>query len=169
MRGTPTLRGWCPTRWWHMKRQQFLDRPAMIRDASGHRRCGPAHRRGPDSHAACRNCRPSRSDTCHAAASGCGAPAPGNGVPAGQAFPERRVQPLDVRRIDHPVPLRPASERLHACRRAIDNAAFGLDHPPPLVALDDLGDQDMAPRTKPGPSTLPVCTGSRKVSRMARM
>ena len=25
-----------------MKRQQFVDGPAMIRDASGHRRCGPA-------------------------------------------------------------------------------------------------------------------------------
>ena len=42
MRGTPTLLGWCPTRRWHMKRQQFLDGPAMIRDASSHRRCGPA-------------------------------------------------------------------------------------------------------------------------------
>src|SRR5712691_4214608 len=38
-------------------------------------------------------------------------------------------------------------------RRAIDNAAFGLDHPSPFVALDDLGDQDMAPGTQPGSST----------------
>ncbi len=42
MRGTPSLRGWRPTWRWHMKRQQFSDRPAMIRDASGHRWCGPA-------------------------------------------------------------------------------------------------------------------------------
>ena len=42
MRGTAALRGWCPTRWWHMQRQQFPDRPAMIREASGHRWCGPA-------------------------------------------------------------------------------------------------------------------------------
>src|SRR5436309_3468353 len=42
MGGTPTLRGWCPTRWWHMKRQQLLHSPAMIRDASGHRWGGPA-------------------------------------------------------------------------------------------------------------------------------
>src|SRR5262249_25887995 len=42
MRGTPSLRGRRPTRRWHIKRQQFPDRPAMIRDASGHRRCGPA-------------------------------------------------------------------------------------------------------------------------------
>ena len=44
-------------------------------------------------------------------------------------------------------------ERLDACRRAIDNAACGLDHPSPLVTLDDLGDQDMAPWTQSGPST----------------
>src|SRR6266478_1287597 len=42
LRGTPSLRGWRPTRRWHMQRQQFLDGPAMIRDASGHRRCCPA-------------------------------------------------------------------------------------------------------------------------------
>src|SRR5215831_18652723 len=42
MRGTPSLRGWRPTRRWHVKRQQFPDRPAMIRDARGHRRGGPA-------------------------------------------------------------------------------------------------------------------------------
>src|SRR6266702_2656056 len=48
------------------------------------------------------------------------------------------------------VSVRRANARL---RRAIDNAAFGLDHPAPLVALDDLGDQDMAPWTQPGPST----------------
>ena len=31
-----------PTRRRHMRGQQFLDTPAMIRDASGHRRCGLA-------------------------------------------------------------------------------------------------------------------------------
>src|SRR5215470_7794661 len=46
---------------------------------------------------------------------------------------------LDVGRIDHPIPLRSASERLYPCRRAIDNTTFGLHHPPPLVALDHLG------------------------------
>ena len=79
-----------------------------------------------------------------------------------EAFPERRVQPLDVGRIDHPVPLRPASKRLHACRRAIDKAAVGRDHPPPLVALDHLGDQDLAPRTQPRPSALPRVYGIAK-------
>ena len=79
-----------------------------------------------------------------------------------EAFPKRCVEPLHVRCIDHPVPLRPASERLHACRRAIDNAAFSLDHSPPLVALDNLSDQDMAPRTQPWPSTLARTRGIAK-------
>src|SRR5678816_989118 len=39
MRGTPALRGWCRTRRWHMTRQQFPDRPAMIGAPRGHRRC----------------------------------------------------------------------------------------------------------------------------------
>jgi hypothetical protein len=86
-----------------------------------------------------------------------------------EAFTERCVQPLNVRRIDHPAPLRPAPERLHACRRAIGKTAFGLDHTPLLIALDDMGDQDVAPRAKRGRPPLPVCTGSRKVSRIARM
>ena len=86
-----------------------------------------------------------------------------------EAFPERRVQPLNVRCIDHAVSLRPTQEGLHACRRAIDNAAFGRDHMPPLVVFDDLGDQDMAPRTKPWPSAHAHVHGSRNVSRMARM
>ncbi len=60
-----------------------------------------------------------------------------------EVFPKRRVQPLNVRRIDHAVPLRPAPEGLHACWRACDNAAFSLDHTSPLVALDDLGNQDI--------------------------
>ena len=72
-------------------------------------------------------------------------------------------------RIDDPAALRAPSECLDACRRAIHNAAFGLDHPSPLVALDDLGDQDMAPWTQPGPSTRARVLASRKVSRMARM
>jgi hypothetical protein len=47
-----------------------------------------------------------------------------------------------------PVPVRPTSECLHACRRALDHAAFRRDHPAPLIALDDLGDQDLAPRVQ---------------------
>ena len=40
-----------------------------------------------------------------------------------------------------------------------DKAAVGRDHPSPLVALDHLGDQDMAPRTQPWPSALPRVYG----------
>src|SRR6266705_1450219 len=38
MRGTPTSLGGRPLRWWHVIGQQFLHTPAMIGDASGHRR-----------------------------------------------------------------------------------------------------------------------------------
>src|SRR5215510_5023099 len=145
MRGTPSLRGWCPPRRWHMKRQQFSDRPAMIGDPSGYRRgllatC-PAQTLmwrakvidGAD------QVHPMAQRQCMA----CQRPAaPGQ---RREAFAECRVQPLDVGRINHPVPLRSASERLYPCRRAIDKTAFGLHHPPPLVALDHLGNQNMAP------------------------
>src|SRR6266699_402554 len=155
MRGTPTLLGWCPARRWYMKRQEFRDGPAVVSDTSGHRRCCPAtgvdqtRMRGAEIidrtdeiHAMLQRQRAARQRT-PSACQRC------------QPLTKRRVQPLDVRGIDHAFPLRPASERLDACRRTIDNAAFGLDHPPPLVALDDLGDQNMTPRTKSGPSALP--------------
>src|SRR4029453_16880701 len=54
-----------------------------------------------------------------------------------EVFPERRVQPFDVRRIDHPAALRATPERLDACRRAIDNATLRVDDTPTLVAFDD--------------------------------
>src|SRR6266567_967830 len=136
-----------------MKRQQFLDGPAMIRDASGHRRCCPATGGGQtrmwrakiidctdEIHTVLQRQRAAR----QRATSAC---------QRGQTLTERCVEPLNVGRIDDPVALRAPSERLDACRRAIDNAAFGLDHPSPLVALDDLGDQDIAPWTQPGSST----------------
>ena len=65
-----------------------------------------------------------------------------------EAFPECGVEPLTVGRIEHSVPLRPASERLHAYRCAIDPAAFGLDDMSPLVALDDWRAQAIVPRTQ---------------------
>jgi len=42
MRGTPALLGGCPAWRWHRKRPQFLDGPAMLGDARGHCRYGPA-------------------------------------------------------------------------------------------------------------------------------
>ena len=79
-----------------------------------------------------------------------------------QALTERRVQPLDVGRVDDAVPLRAAPERLDACGRAIHDATLDVDHPPLLVALDDLGDADVAPRTQPGPSARPRVHGIAK-------
>src|SRR5262245_4615992 len=80
----------------------------------------------------------------------------------GQTRTEGRVQSFDVGRIDDSVALRTPPERFNACRGALDNAAFGLDHTSPLVALDDLRDQDMAPRTQPGPSALARVRGLAK-------
>ena len=40
MRGTPSLRGWCPTRRRDVRGQQLVHTPAMIGNASSHRR-GP--------------------------------------------------------------------------------------------------------------------------------
>ena len=164
MRGTPALLGWCPTRRRHMKRQQFLDGPAMIRDASGHRRCGPATGMG-QTRMRCTEII-DRPDQIHAMLQRQRAARqrPASACQRGQPLTERRVQPLDVGRIDHPVALRAAPERLDACRRAIHNAAFDLDHAPLLVALDDLGDADIAPRTQPGPSAVPCAARDRERS-----
>src|SRR4029453_3862606 len=79
-----------------------------------------------------------------------------------EVFSEARVQPFDVRGVEHPVSLRAALERLHPCRRAIDNTAFGRDDPPPLVVLDDLGNAEMAPWTDPWPSPRARMHGSAK-------
>jgi hypothetical protein len=76
-----------------------------------------------------------------------------------EAFPARRIAPLDGRCRDHPVSLRPASQRLHACRGTIEPAAVGRAYPPPLVTLDHVGDQAMAPRPPPGPSPLARVSG----------
>src|SRR5207247_4695138 len=79
-----------------------------------------------------------------------------------EAFPERRVQALDVGRIDDPIALRAPCQRLDACRCAIDNAALGLDDTPPLIAFDHLGDQDVAPRTQAWSSPLARAYGIAK-------
>jgi len=68
----------------------------------------------------------------------------------GQPLPERRVQPLDVRRVDHPCPLCPTPERLHTRRRALHDAALDVDDTPLGVALHDLCDADIAPGAQPG-------------------
>jgi len=66
-----------------------------------------------------------------------------------EAFPERRVQPLDIGGVADAVALRAPSERLATGGRAVDNAAVGLDDTAPLVALHPVGDQDVAPWQQP--------------------
>ena len=138
----------------HRKRQQCPYRPAMIGDSSRHGWC----------RLLCKGQTLMRYakviDRAHqehplvqrqGVAGQCPAPA----RQRREVFPKRCVEPLNVGCIDHPDPLRPALERRHACRRTIDHAVFGLHHPPPLVALADLGDQDLVPPPQPGAS--PPC------------
>lgn len=68
--------------------------------------------------------------------------APRQGPPAprqrGQAFAACRVEPLEVRGVDHPIPLRTAPERLDTRGRAIHDAALDVDNAALGVALADL-------------------------------
>ena len=65
-----------------------------------------------------------------------------------QPLPERRVEPLDIRRVDNAVALRATPERLDARWCAVNNTAFDVDDTPLGIALDDLGDADVAPRAQ---------------------
>lgn len=145
-----------------MKRQQCLDCPSMIRDPGGHGRCplyipptGP--RAGEAQTRMIRTEVGDRPAQIQAVPQGRGtarqrSAATGQGR---QALTERRVQPLKVGRVEHPVALRAMPERLDACWRAIHDAAFDVDAAPLGVALPDLGDADVAPRAQPG---TPVCS-----------
>src|SRR3977135_1283977 len=100
MGGPPPLLGWCPARRWDMQRQEFLDGPAVVSDASGHCRRGPATGVGqtcmgcaeiidrPDQiHTMLKRQRVARQRTTAA-------------CQRGQTRTEGRVESLDVRRID---------------------------------------------------------------------
>src|SRR5712692_9541371 len=154
MRGTPTLLGWGPTWRRYVIRQQFSDTPAMIGDASSHCRCGLATGLG-QTRVRCAEVI-DRPDQIHALLQGQRAARerPASARHRRQTLTERRVQSLDVRRIDDPVALRAPSECLDACGRAIDNAAVGLDDATTLIAFDHLGDQDIAPGAQPWPPAL---------------
>ena len=86
-----------------------------------------------------------------------------------QTLSECCVEALDIGRIDHTGSLRATPQRLDAHGCALDDPALDIDHPPLGVALHDLGNAEIAPGTQPGRPGPPVCTGSRKVSRIARM
>ena len=66
-----------------------------------------------------------------------------------QALPERRVEPFDVGRVDHPLPLRPAQERRHACRCTGNDPMLDSDDTPLRIALHDLGDEEVIPGPQP--------------------
>src|SRR5256885_8504481 len=72
------------------------------------------------------------------------------GLPGSLGFLSTNGSHLDVRRIDHPVPLCPTPERLNARGRAIHDAALNGDDAPLGVALHDLCDADVAPGAQPG-------------------
>jgi len=128
----------------------------MIRDASGHRRCGPALDVGETrmGRAKIVDC----ADEIHPMLQRQRA-ARERATPAcqrGQTLTKRRVQPFDVRRVNHPVALCPTSERLNTRGCAIHDTTFNVDDAPLGVALHDLGDADM---TNPAMTFLPpVCT-----------
>src|SRR5882724_12655782 len=75
------------------------------------------------------------------------------GLPGSRSFLSTNGSHLDVRGVDHPVSLRATPERLDTCGRAIHDAPLDVDDTPLGIALHDRGDEDMAPQTKPGPST----------------
>ena len=136
-----------------MKRQQFVHCPAMVRDPRRHGRrrlLGMGQTFMRRAKVIDRAYHKHPCVQCQGVACQCPAPT----RERREAFPKRRVEPLNVRRIDHPVPVRPTSEGLHTCRRALDHAAFSRDHTAPLIALDHLGDQDIAPRTQAWSSAL---------------
>jgi len=130
--------------------QQFLHTPAMIRDASGHRRCGLATDLG-QTRMRCAEII-DRTDQIHTMLQRQRA-ARERATPAcqrGQTRTKRRVQPLDVRRVDYAVAWCPTPERLNARGRAIHDAALDVDHAALGVALHDLCDADVAPGAQPG-------------------
>ena len=128
-----------------MKRQQCLDSPAMIRDASGHRRGCPAAGVG-QTRMGC-TAMIDRPDQIHAMlqrqrAARQRAP---SACQRGQTRTERRVQSLDGRRVEHACPLGPTPERLNTRGRAIHDAVLDVDDAPLGGALHDLGEADVAP------------------------
>jgi hypothetical protein len=140
-----------------MKRQQFLDGPAMIRNPCGHGRC-PLHTPpiGPRaSEAQTRMIRTEvvdRTNQIHAVPQSRRTACQRSATTGQrrQTLTERCVQPLHVRGVDDPVPLRAAPERLDACWRASNNPTLHLDNPPLGGPLNDLRHADIAPGAQAG-------------------
>ena len=132
-----------------MRGQQFLDTPAMIRDASGHRRCGLATGMG-QTRMRCAEMidRPNQIHSLLQRQRAARERAP-PACQRGQTLTKRRVQPLAGRRVEHAVALCPTPERLHARGRAIHHTACDVDDAPRGVALHHLCNADVAPRAQP--------------------
>ena len=131
-----------------MKRKQFLNRPAMIGDPCCHRwryLLGMSQTRMRRTKVIDR---PNQEHPL-VQSPGLTGQSPATTSQWRETFTESRMESLEVSGVDHPVTLRATSERLDTCGRAIDNAAFGFDDTPLLVALDDLGDQDVSPGPQP--------------------
>ena len=101
-----------------MKRQQFVQRPAMICDP---RRHGWRRLLGLGQTRMRRTKGIDRADHEHARMQrqGLAYQRPASTRQRREVFSECRVEPFDVRGVDHPIPWRVVSEHLHACRRAI--------------------------------------------------
>ena len=132
-----------------MKRQQLPDCPAMVGDASGH---GGRHRAPAVAQTRVRCAEViDGADQIHPVLQGqwsaCQRPAAAR--QHCQALPERRVQPFDVGRVDHPLPLRPAQERRHACSCTGDDPMLDGNDMPLRIALHDLGDEEVLPGPQP--------------------
>src|SRR4051795_7355456 len=147
---TPALLRGYPTGQRDMKRQKLLPRPAMVGEPCCHgwrRLWGTAQTLMRHAKLIDRPHHEHPLVQCQGLA--CQRPAPTR--QGSKPFTERRVEPFDVCRVDHPVTLRATSERLDARWRAIDNAALRVNDATTLVAFDHLGDQDVAPGLQPRP------------------
>src|SRR3989442_4463547 len=153
MRGTPPLLGWYPPRRRHVQREEFPDRPTMIGDPCRHGRRGL----GPDmTQTRVRGAEVvDGTNEIHAMLQRQRATyqGPASARQRSEALTKRRIEPFDVGGIDDPSAVRAASERLDAGRRAIDHAALGLNHVPPLLPFDHFGDQHRSAKAQAPPPT----------------
>ena len=149
-----------------MKRQQFPDGPAMICDASRHRR-----RLFATCHAQTLMRRAEvidGADQVHPMLQGQRAARqrPASARERRQVLAKCRVQPLDVRGVDHPSPLRATPEGLDTRGRAIHDAALDVDDAALCVALHDLRDAEVTPGPQAG---TPVCARVHRIAKVSRI
>ena len=106
-----------------MKRQQFVHRPAMVRDPRRHG-WGGLLRMGQTLMRRAKIIDRAYHEHPLVQRQGVTCQRPAAARQRCEAFPERRVEPFDVRRVDHPVAVRAPSERLDTCGGAIHNRHY---------------------------------------------